>query len=189
MSPLGFLIIPYAIAGAWSYRTRGGGDWPVNLPRIVDLGLWGLLLALPLWVLAPWWAALIGVAGVMAFTSLGHGDFIDFGTSGRTDPDEWLSRVLHLFTDLRDGPVHDAIGMGLSGMTYTFIPAVIASYFSGPLWLVWLPIGCLKGASYALGWRLAIPQFDLGGTVLGEILTGFLLCGATGLLWWSMAVG
>ncbi len=180
------LILPWALAGAWIYRTRGGGNWPVDLPRIVDLAIWGLLLALPLWWLAPWWAALIGVAGVMGATSLGHGDLIDFGTNKRTDPDEYISRLLHLFTDSRDGPVHDALGMALSGMTYTLVPAVVAAMFAGPLWLLWLPIGALKGASYALGWRFAVPEWGLQPTVVGEYLTGFLLSGATGVLWWGL---
>ncbi len=179
------LSLPWAIAGAWSYRTRGGGNWPCDFPRIVDLALWGLLLAMPLWWLAPWWAALIGVAGVMAFTSLGHGDFLSVG---RPDPDEYISRFLHLFTDSRDGPVHDALGMALSGMSYTLVPAVAAAIFAGPLWLLWLPIGALKGAAYVLGKRFAFPEIGLGHTVIGEVLTGFLLCGATGLLWWVWGV-
>ncbi len=182
----GYLVPLLAIAGAWIFRTRGGGNWPCDFPRIVDLGIWGLLLALPLWWLAPPWAALIGVAGVMGATSLGHGDLIDFGTSGRTDSDEYISRLLHLFTDSRDGPVHDALGMALSGMSYTLVPAVVATIFAGPLWLLWLPIGALKGASYALGWRFAVPELGIGGTVIGEYLTGFLLCGGSaGLLWWA----
>ncbi len=183
MSPA-FLILPWAIAGAWSYRTRGGGNWPCDFPRIVDLALWGLLLAMPLWWLAPWWAALIGVVGVMAFTSLGHGDFLDGGSGTRGDPDEMLAPFADFFTGQRDGRLHDIIGMALSGMSYTLVPAVVATIFAGPLWLLWVPIGALKGASYALGWRFAVPELGIGGTVVGEVLTGFWLCGATGLLWW-----
>jgi len=181
------LILPWAVAGAWIYRNRGGGNWPVNLPRVLDLGIWALLLTLPLWWIAPWWAAGIGVAAAMAATSLGHGDFIDFGTSGRTDPDELLSRLLHLFWDRRDGPTHDAVGMMLSGMTYTLVPTILAVVFAGPLWLLWLPIGTFKGAAYALGWQLGVPEWGLDETALGEILTGFFLCGATGLLWWLLS--
>ncbi len=178
------LILPWAVAGAWIYRTRGGGNWPVDLPRVLDLGIWALLLSLPLWFIAPWWAALIGVGSVMAWTSLGHGDFIDFGTSGRTDPDELLSRFLHLFWDKRDGPVHDGVGMMLSGATYTLMLTILAAAFGGPQWLLWLPIGALKGLAYTIGWRFNIPSWNIDETALGEVLTGFFLCGATGLLWW-----
>lgn len=177
------LILPWAIAGAWIYRTRGGGNWPVDLPRIVDLGIWGLLLALPLWWLAPW-AAVIGVAGVMGFTSLGHGDFLDGGSGTKGDPDEMLAPFADFFTGQRDGRLHDIIGMALSGMTYTLVPAIIAATFAGPLWLLWLPIGALKGVGYAIGWRFGVPEWGLQPTVIGECLTGFMLCGGTGLLWW-----
>ncbi len=182
------LIVPWAIAGGWSYRTRGGGNWPADLPRIVDLGIWGLLLALPLWFIAPWWAALIGVAWVMALTSWGHGDFLDMG-GGTGDPDEVLAKLVTLLTGRSDGFWRDALGMGISGATYVVGPAVIATVFAGPLWLLWLGIGFLgKGAAYVLGKRFAAPGVGLGHTVIGEYLTGFTLCGGAGLLWFVISL-
>ncbi len=112
---------------------------------------------------------------------MGHGDFIDFGTSKRTDPNEYLSQFLHLFTERRDGPIHDTLGMMLSGMTYTIFPALAAGIFANPIWLLWLPLGALKGVAYALAWDFK--KTIANPTVLAEYLTGFLICGATGLLW------
>ena len=54
------------------------------------------------------------------------------------------------------------------------------------MYLLWLPIGALKGVAYTLGWRYGAPEIDIQPTVLGELLTGGLLCGATGLLWWAV---
>ncbi len=180
-------IIPWAIAGAWIFRTRGGGNWPVDLPRIVDLGIWGLLLALPLWWLAPWWAAILGVAWVMALTSWGHGDFLDMG-GGTGDPDEILAKVVTFLTGKSDGFWRDGLGMALSGTTYVAGPAVIAAVFASPWWLLWLPIGFFgKGAAYVIGKRFQFSEIGLGSTVIGEYLTGGFMCAATGLFWWSLS--
>ena len=182
---LALLVIPWALAGGWWYRVRGGGGGLPDVPRIVRLVVWALLLTIPLWFIAPWWAALVGVAAVTVATSLGHGDFLDFSRGGRGDPDELLAPLADWVTGQRAGFRHDMVGMGLSGILMTFGPAVVASYFAGPLWLVWAPLGALKGLAYAIGYRFAAPEIGIEPTVVGEWLTGIFLCGATGLLWWA----
>ena len=73
--------------------------------------------------------------------------------------------------------------MMFSGMSYTLAPAVVAAIFAGPLWLLWLPIGALKGPAYILGKRFEFPQIGLGSTVIGEYLTGGFMCAWSGLMW------
>ncbi len=175
-----FLIIPWALTAGWWYRVRGGGAGLPGVPRIIRLVVWALLLTVPLWWLAPWWAALLGVAAVTGATSMGHGDFLDFSPHGRGDPDELLAPLTDWITGERSSFTHDMIGMGLTGLTYTFAPALIAAYWAGPLWFAWWPLGALKGLAYAMGYRFAV---GIQPTVLGEWLTGILLVGTTGLLW------
>ncbi len=183
------LIIPYALAGGWWFRVRGGA--PPRLPRFALILGWSLIMTLPIWWLAPWWAAALVVAVTTGATSLGHGDWQDFGTSHLSDPDEYLNVIVHRLTSKRDGTLHDMIGMALSGMSYTLAPALAAAVFAGPLWLLWLPVGALKAIAYWLGWRVFGFRVTFAGglldhpTAVGEFLTGFLICGATGLLWWA----
>jgi len=181
------LILALAVASGLAYRLRGGGFFA--LPGLVRRPLSALLLTVPIWFIAPWWAALVTVAVVSVFVSLGHGDWLDFGTSERTDPDEWLNPIVHLLTEKRDGVLHDMIGMALSGMSITLPAAIAAAWFAGPLFLLWLPIGALKAIAYWLGWnvfgtRVPVPHLD-HPTAMAEFMTGFLLCGAPGLLWWA----
>ncbi len=183
-----YLILPYAILGGLWFRYRGSGV-PFHPPRIVLILGWALIMTLPIWWLAPWWAAALVVAVTTGATSLGHGDWQDFGTSHLSDPAEYLNVIVHRLTSKRDGTLHDMIGMALSGMTYTLAPALAAAVFAGPLWLLWLPVGALKAIAYWFGWRVfgfkvPIPHLD-HPTAVGEFLTGFLICGATGLLWWA----
>lgn len=65
----------YAVAGGLSYRLRGGGFFP--LPGLVRRPLAALLLTLPIWALAPWWASLAVLGATTVFVSLGHGDWLD----------------------------------------------------------------------------------------------------------------
>jgi len=184
---LALLIIPWALVGGWWYRVRGGGGGLPDVPRIVRLVVWALLMTVPIWWLAPWWASVLTVAAVAGATSLGHGDFLDFSMKGKGDPDELMAPLADYITNERSSFKHDFIGMGLTGLLYTFPCAVVASYFAGPIWLVWWPLGALKGPAYATGYRYAAPELGIEPTVTGEWLTGIFLCGATGLLWWSTA--
>jgi len=173
---LAFLIIPWALAGAWWYRVRGGGGGLPDVPRWLRFGVWALLMTIPLWFIAPWWAALIGMLAVAGATSLGHGDFLDFSKIGKGDPDELMAPLADWITGTRSSFTHDMVGMGLTGLTYTIVPAIVASYFAGPLWLAWAPLGSLKGLAYAAGYRFAAPELGIEPTVTGELLTGFMLC-------------
>ena len=78
---LALLIVPYAIAGALTYRLRGGGFFP--LPGLVRRLLSALLICLPIWWLAPWWAALGALGATMAVIPMGHGAIMDFGRTDR----------------------------------------------------------------------------------------------------------
>ncbi len=177
------ILLPvYAIAGGLAYRLRGGGFFP--LPGLVRRPLAALLLTLPIWLLAPWWAALAVLGATTVFVSLGHGDWLDWGTSGRTDVNEWLNPLLHRVISQRDGPLHDFLGMCLSGVSITLPAALVAGFFASPIFLLWFPLGSMKGVSYALGWRFHAPQLGLLATEIGEFLTGFFLCLGAGLLWW-----
>ncbi len=181
------LLLLWAVVGGLWYRFRGGGFKPFDLPRAIDLGVWALLMTLPIWFIGiPWWGIPIPVVVVALVTALGHGDFLDGGSGTRGDPDEIFAPLTDLITGTRDGRWHDTVGMAISGMSYTIVPAFHAALFDGPMWLLWLPIGALKGLAYAIGWRIQgripIPQFD-HPTAVGEFGTGFLLCGGVGLLW------
>ncbi len=148
----------------------------------MDLGIWGLLLGLPLWFIAPWWAALIGVAWVMALTSWGHGDFLDMG-GGTGDPDEILAMVVTFLTGQSDGFWRDGLGMAISGATYLIFPAILAAFFFSPWWLFWIGVGFLgKGGAYLMGKWLQ-NKISLKHTVVGEYMTGFLMVSGTGLFW------
>lgn len=191
-----YLIVLYALASGYLYRWRGGGwptskkswpNWLRGLHRLLRVTFSGSILCLPLWFLVPWWAA--GAASILTVlaVTMGHGDWLDFGTSKRTDPGEWLNPLVHLLTSKRNGPLHDTIGMTLSGLSYTLPPAVVAVIFLGPWWALWLPIGALKGVAYWLGWNVKLPSAPrLEPTVVGEFLTGFFLCGTAGLLSWVL---
>ncbi len=76
------LTLLYAIAGGLAYRLRGGGFFP--LPGLVRRLLSALLICLPIWWLAPWWAALGVLGATTLFISMGHGAIFDLG---RTDKD------------------------------------------------------------------------------------------------------
>ncbi len=188
-----YLSVLYGLAGGCLYRWRGGGwptskktwpKWKRGLHKVSRVGFSGSFLCLPLWFTVPWWAAAAATILTITAVTMGHGDWIDFGTSQRTDPNEWLNPLVHLLTSRRDGPLHDTIGMILSGMSYTFSPAIVAAVFLGPWWMLWLPIGALKGAAYWLAWNVKVPSSP--PTVVGEFLTGFFLCGAAGALLWRL---
>ena len=73
-------LLAYAIAGALTYRLRGGGFFP--LPGLVRRSLAALLICLPIWALVDWWLALGVLGATMAVIPMGHGAIMDFG---RTD--------------------------------------------------------------------------------------------------------
>ncbi len=183
---LALLILPYALAGGFWFRVRGGG-W-FDVPRIVDLTVWGLLVTLPVWFIGvPWYGSILSVAWVAALTSWGHGDFLDMG--GRTgDPDEILAKLVTFLTGSSDGFWRDGLGMALSGLTYIVGPAIIAGVYASPWWLLWLLVGCLKGAAYLIGKKLWLEgmRFGPGHTVIAEYLTGGFMCAGSGLLWWGL---
>ncbi len=181
------LILPWALLAGWWFRVRGGGGGVPYLPRIIRLVVWALLMTVPIWWLAPWWAALLTVLAVAGATSLGHGDFLDFSMKGKGDPDELMAPLADYITGERSSFRHDFIGMGLTGLLYTLVPGIIAGYFAGPLWLLWCSVGLLKGVSYAIGYRFAVPELGIEPTVLGEYLTGFSIVLATGLLWYFLS--
>jgi len=191
-------ILLYALAGGLWFRFRGSGwlnrslrgvPW-VNPARFILISGWAVIMCLPLWWLAPWWAAAGAIAITTAATAQGHGDWMG-------EPDraygpvqsEIFDPLVHwLMGRSHSTPLHNAIGMSISGMSYTLVPAFVAAWFASPLWLLWLPIGTLKALAYWLGWnvfgfKVPIPQFDRP-TAMGEFLTGFLTCGGAGLLWW-----
>ncbi len=183
---MSYLILLLTLVGGWWYRVRGGA--PPKLPRIVNLGVWALLMAAPVWWLMPWWIALGVILVVGLASSRGHGDYMGFG-HGAEDPNEFLAPIVDALTRSRDGVFHDMVGMVLSGMTYTLAPALSAAYYADPLWLLWLPLGATKGIAYWLGWAVYDHTNFKGwphlrpGTEIAEVLTGIFLCGGAGLLY------
>jgi len=182
------LLVLWAVAGGFWFRVRGGGWFEV--PRVVDLGVWGLLVTLPIWFIGvPWYLGILAVVWCSTLTAWGHGDFIDMG-GGTGDPDEVLAKVVTWLTGRADGYWRDALGMGLSGASYLVLPAALAAAYASPWWLLWLLVGFLgKGGAYAIGKRFEAPQLGLDSTVIGEYLTGGFMCAGSGVLWfWRLAI-
>ncbi len=75
------LILVYALAGGLAYRLRGGGFFP--LPGLVRRSVAALLICLPIWWLAPWWASLAVLGATTLVISMGHGAIMDFGRTDR----------------------------------------------------------------------------------------------------------
>ncbi len=189
-------ILPYALFGGWVYRIRGG--MPPSLfgcGKFCDRNLYAAGLVLPVWLLAPWYMALIAHVLTFAAVSTGHGDFQDFSHAGRTDPDEWGNPIIRLFMDADDGYLHDFFGMAISGATYSLPAALALSWYASPLWLLLIPALALgKAMAYLIGWLVwdqwgplwkHIPSLRHAGpgTGMGEALTGVFQYGAVAVLW------
>ena len=178
------LIIGAALAGGWLFRCRGGGP-PRWLPRQAARLLYAAILTGPAWWLASWWAALATVVLTFAAVTRGHGDWQDLGRMP-ADRDEWLNPVVRLFVRDDISWSHDAVGMALSGMTYTAPLAVAVGWLYDPVAGALVAIAGLgKVIAYIAGWALrealgpnAGPRHLKMGTEIAEALTGVIQVGA-----------
>jgi hypothetical protein len=173
------LVLASALAGALSYRMRGGGFVPdYAIRRPVDLSLWALVIAAPLLWASLWLGALAAVwTGLLS--SLGHGSGLDFGRSKADDPDElWRNRWAP-----KDSPKHDFLFMVVSGLLISLGPGLAAGLVLGWPWALLCLSGAFKGPAYWVGFRAWKAGYGGDTTALSELLFGAALGFSFGLCW------
>lgn len=200
---IGILIcFVVAVIGGIIFRWRGGGEpvgWGKYMPRPVDQILFSsIYIAIAFLILDQWPAAILSIITVI-MVSKGHGRNMDLGTfdnstvKGGVKPEWYEGLIAGLYGRIPEY-WYDALGMVVSGLTYTiplglFIGDPSGDYFTEGMILA--ASGALKGPAYMIAWLIdsiyeisdiyddefeAVVEFE-GATSFGEFLTGFFLWG------------
>ena len=199
------IVILLALVGAIIFRWRGGGQpegWGKYMPRPVDQTLFSLPYIGLAFFFLPWWPALILSIITVAMITKGHGRNMDLGHSDETHPNalpEWYEGLILGLYGKISNYWYDALGLVISGLTYTIPVGLFLANPSGPYFVEGLILalsGALKAPAYMFGrWldektgfeeylepRLyKVVRLD-GATSWGEFFTGLFLWGAAGAL-------
>lgn len=199
------VILVLALVGAIVFRWRGGGQpegWGKYMPRPIDQTLFSLPYIGLAFYFLPWWQAAILSLITVAMVTKGHGRNMDLGNSDATHPDarpEWYEGLIEGLYGKIPNYWYDALGLAISGLTYTIPVGLFLANPAGPYFYEGLALafsGALKAPAYMLGrWfdtktsaddylepRLnTVVRLD-GATSWGEFFTGFLLWGAAGII-------
>ncbi len=201
---IGLLIcFVLAVVGGIIFRWRGGGEpvgWGKYMPRPIDQILFSsIYMVIAFGVLEQWPATILSIITVI-MVSKGHGRNMDLGTfdnsskPGGVKPEWYEGLIAGLYGKIPEY-WYDALGMVVSGLTYTIPLGLFIADPAGPYFTEGLIIaasGGLKGPAYMIGWFFhdmlwntvdvssedlqKVVRFD-GETSLGEFLTGFFLWG------------
>lgn len=194
------IILGVALVGAIIYRWRGGGQpegWGKYMPRPIDQTLFSLPYIGLAFYFLPWWPAAILSFVTVALVSKGHGRNMDLGNSDATHPDakpEYYEGLISGLYGKISNYWYDALGLVISGLTYTLPVGLFLANPAGPYFWEGLALalsGALKAPAYMLGrWldtktgldeylepRLyKVVRLD-GATSWGEFFTGLFLWG------------
>lgn len=199
-----FVIVPIiAFIGGLLYRYRGGGEpnEALSFPRPVDQLLFSSIYFAIAFLTLPWWPAAILSGVTLVMVLKGHGRNMDLGTSDATHPNakpEWYEGIIGGLYGKIPNYWYDALGLMISGLTYTAPLGLFIADPSGPyltLGLILAASGALKAPAYMLG-RAGEAFFERlldgvdeekiimldGPTSLGEFFTGFFLYLVAGTL-------
>lgn len=166
-------IILATLIGGVLFRARGG--WP-SIPRPIEQMLFCLPILLV--TLPEWYAPIIYLLSVAACCK-GHGHNMDLGTWKPPVDYEWYEFHKPLHGKISEY-WYDAIGLAISGLTYT-LPLIVTHPH-----LAW--IGILKAPAYMIGWTEKLPEIRIKKltfaepTEWGEFFTGAFIWGFITLL-------
>ena len=189
------LVLAAVLLGALVYRMRGG--FGPGLPRPIDQLIFAAPYAYMVWLFAtepvpfPYFREVFAVCMWLATTAVvckGHGKHMDLGTWNPAADDEWYEPVIKWTRKYLSVYWYDALGLVVSGMTYTVYPMVGLLAFKHPgIGLLVLFSGALKAPAYMLALYLFKTDFPKFGarshTPLGEALTGAFLWGSLALIY------
>lgn len=172
-------FIIFGLIGAIASRLDGGGffkgpEWLDKFLVTFPYAVIGLLI---------WWPlSIVCIAGAWAGRALGHGGFYDLGTSpkepGNGRDKERIEHLIYWLYNRIPRFWYDFMGLSLSGLTVTLIPAIVVACYGHYLSAFILVVsGLLKAPSYAI---------SPGKTEIGEYVNGFQQFFIAGVVIWSL---
>lgn len=179
-----FLIALFAVLGAL-WRRWLGSDHP---GRWVVLPAGLMLAAVAVASTGAHWAIALAVAALtVPYWLLGHGSYMDLGTSPAGDNERirpimrWIERE---FAVTMGSEAYDLIGLTLR-YTLPALPIAAALVFHRWWGLAFVLVGPLTAGAYWLAWQINdSPTWSgkMKPTVWGEYAAGALFCGALALV-------
>ena len=169
------LTLIAALIGGILFRMRGG--WP-DIPRPIEQVLFCAPVIYICFVAFGYWGILLAALSVIAVVKR-HGNNIDLGTWDGPSKDAWYEFTIKWAKPYMSLYWYDALGMAVSGLTYT-LPMILINPVLGLS-------GILKAPAYMLGWfmhpryndgriKLRLGKFTLEcATEWGEFFTGAFL--------------